>query len=206
MDSTGISGLSGFLETQLATAAPPATPSVTATISAVSTDGVLGPVTINSGDVSGSFSSTPLTLGNDNGAAPITGLSDLQQQFSYGTNLSFVLTLSGSEVKSGDPSTPFTGTLFTFILEDANQNGLNSGPFYPGEAFNVMVGPNGGSVMVTPNDPYVAGGPVPGFVPAAAGDPTVTIAPFSVPEPSSIMLLGLGTLIVFGRYYRLRSA
>jgi PEP-CTERM motif len=206
VDSTGISGLSGFLETQLATAAPPATPSVTATIGSVSTDGIVGAVTFTAGDVSGSFSSTPLTLANDTASSSITGLSDVQQAFTYGTTLSFVLTLSGSEVMSGNSATPFTGTVFTFILEDANQNGLNSGPLFPGEAFDIYVNPGGGSLMVAPNDPYLAGGPVPGFAPAAEGDPSVTIAPFSVPEPSSFVLLGLGTLILFSRYRRARSA
>jgi hypothetical protein len=208
VDSTGISGLTGFLETQLATAAAPATASVTATISSVLTDGTLGAVTINTGDVTGSFSSTPLTLSNDNGSAVPPNLSDLQQAFTYGTSLSFVLTLSGSEVMSGNPATPFTGTVFAFILEDANQNGLNSGPLYPGEAFDIYVNPSGGTLMVAPNDPYLAGGPVPGYPPATGGPyPGVTISPFSaVPEPSSVMLLGLGTLFLFGRWSRPRSA
>jgi hypothetical protein len=207
VDSTGIAGMSGFLETQLATAAPPATPSVTATISSVSSDGTLGAVTISTGDVSGSFGSTPLTLANDTASSAITGLSDLQQAFTYGTSLSFVLTLSGSEVMSGNSATQFTGTVFAFILEDANQNGLNGGPLFPGEAFDIYVNPSGGSLMVTPNDPYIAGGPVPGFAPASGSYPAVTIAPYSVPEPSSFVLLGLGTtLILVGRFRRALSA
>ena len=47
VDSTGIAGTSGFLEALLATSAPPVSPTVTATISSESTDGVLGAVTIS---------------------------------------------------------------------------------------------------------------------------------------------------------------
>ena len=211
VDSTGIAGLSGFLEAELATAAAPASPSVTATIGTVSTDGSPGAVTISTpGVVSGSFSST-LTMTNNNASVVPPNLSDFQQAFTYGTTLSFVLTLSGSEVMSGSPTTPFTGTVFSFILEDANQNGLNSGPLYPGEAFDIYVNPSGGSLMVAPNDPYLAGGPVLGFPPATGGPyPAVTIAPYtaSVPEPSSVVLLGLGlgAVAVIGRFSRRRAA
>ena len=108
---------------------------------------------------------------------------------------------------SGNPATPFTGTVFSFALEDANQNGLNTGPLYSGEAFDIYVNPSGGSLMVAPNDPYIAGGPVAGFAPASASDPAVTIAPFtaSIPEPSSVILLGLGAMAVFGCFRKHRA-
>lgn len=210
VDSTGIAGSSGFLETQLATAAVPATPSVTATIGSIATDGSLGAVTISTpGVVSGSFGST-LALANDNASVVPPNLSDFQQAFTYGTTLSFVLTFSGTEVMSGNPAIPFTGTVFSFILEDANQDGLNSGPLYPGEAFDIYVNPSGGTLLVAPNDPYLAGGPVPGFPPATGGlYPAVTIAPFSaVPEPSSVVMLGLGlgAMTVVGRFRKVRDA
>ncbi len=205
IDTTGLAGQSGYLEAQLSAAAPPSSASVTATIQNVVSDATPGPVTFAVGDVSGSFSSTPLVLGNDNAGSAIPGLSDLQQSATYGTSLDFKLTIAGSEVNGGS-GVPFTGTVFTFLLEDASQNGLNQGPL-AGEAFDIYVNP-GGSLTVTPNDPYVSGGPVPGYAPASGNYPTVTIAPYtaSIPEPSSIVLLGLGAVIALGRFRRHRAA
>jgi hypothetical protein len=194
VDSTGISGTSGYLETMLATSAPPTTgfPTVTATFSSAVTDGTLGAVNYSTGDVSGASNNTLLTLANDNSSS--SNLSDLQLGFTYGTSLSFELTLSGTEVNSGNTVFPFSGTVLSFILEDGSQNGLNSGPLFPGEAFDIYVTPSGGLLSVSPNDPYVASGPVAGYAPASGSDPTVTIAPYtgSVSEPSSIVPMGLG--------------
>jgi hypothetical protein len=196
VDSSGISGTSGLPEAELAASAPPTPTSVTGTISSVATDGMLGAVTFTAGDVSGSFSSTPLSLANDNATSSIPSLSDLQQAFTYGTSLSFELTLSGPEVMSANPAFPFRGTVFSFILEDSTPAGLNTGPVV-GEPFVVYVNPSGGTLTVAPNDTYMAGGPVPGYSPNHGYSPLVTIAP--VPEPSSLTLLGLGTLLVFGQ-------
>jgi hypothetical protein len=204
IDTTGLSGQTGYLEAQLSAAAPPTSVSVTATIQDVNGNPIPGPVTFSVGDVSGSFSSAPLVLGNDNAGSAIPGLSDLQQTGTYGTFLSFMLTIAGSEVNGG-PSVPFTGTVFSFLLEDANQIGLNMGPM-AGEAFDIYVNP-GGSLTVTPNDPYIAGGPVPGYAPTGTY-PTVTISPVgaSIPEPSSIVLLSVGAVIAFGRFRKRLAA
>jgi len=193
INTTGGAGQSGFLDAQLATAAPPATASVTVTIADYSSNATAGPVTFTAGDVSGSFSSTPLVLANDNAASSIPGLSALQQMGTAGTFLSFRLTVAGSEVNGGS-GVPFTGTVFSFVLEDSNQTGLNTGPLL-GEAFDIYVNP-GGSVTVAPNDPYVAGGPVPGYAPASGQYPQVIISPVAIPEPSSIVLLSIGAVAV----------
>ncbi len=198
VNTTGGAGQSGFLDAQLAAAAPPASASVTATISNYSSDATAGPVTSAVGDVSGSFSSTPLILGNDNAGSAIPGLSELQQMGTAGTFLSFKLTLAGSEVNGG-AGVPFTGTVFTFLLEDSTQTGLNQGPM-AGEAFDIFVNP-GGSLTVTPNDPYIAGGLVPGYAPASGDYPQVTIAPATVPEPTTVVLLGMGVgAVAWGRW------
>ena len=186
-DTTGLSGTSGFLEVQMNASAAPLSASVTATISEVSTNGTLGSTTINTTGVTGSFSSTPAVMDN-------TTFGDLQQNFTYGTTLSFEITLSGSEI---NPSAlqPFTGTVLSFALEDNTQTGLNSGPLF-GEAVNLFV-----NQSIAPNVQAVAYAPTPGAY------PVVTLGPCAVvPEPSSVILMGLGAgaVLAFGRYRRSR--
>jgi PEP-CTERM motif len=199
VDTTGGNGLPGFLDAKLASAAPPVSASVTAMISNYSSDATAGPVTIAVGDHSGSFSSTPLVLGNDSAGSAIPNQSELQQMGIAATFLSFTLTLSGSEVNGGG-GVPFTGTVFTFLLEETSGIGLNQGPL-AGEAFDVYLNPDG-SLTVTPNDPYQADGPVSGYAPAIGAYPQITIS--AVPEPSSKVLLGvgLGVIAACGRWRR----
>ena len=113
VDTTGLSGGAGYLEAELAASSPPGSASVAATISNLSSNVTPGAVTYDAGDVTGLFSSTPLVLANDNAGSSVPGLSDLQQAITYGTFLSFTLTLSGSEVNGGS-SVPFTGTVSPF--------------------------------------------------------------------------------------------
>lgn len=186
-DTTGLAGTSGFLDLQMNPSTTLASPSVTATVTEVSTDGTLGSTTITTG-VTGSFSSTPAVMNN-------MSYSELQQTFTYGTTLSFEITLSGSEI---NPSTvqPFSGTMLTFALEDSTQTGLNAGPLN-GEAVDLNV-----NQTVAPNVSTQTYGP------ASGNYPTVTITPCAaVPEPSSMILmgLGLGAVIAVGRSRRPRS-
>jgi PEP-CTERM motif len=190
VDTTGLAGQAGFLDAQLAAAAPPASASVTVTISDVSSDATPGPVTSAVGDVSGSFSSTPLILGNDNAGSSIPGLSELQQSGTYGTFLSFTLTVSGSEV-SGGAGVPFTGTVFSFLLEDASQTGLSQGPM-AGEAIDLFVNPGGSLTVMS-------------YGPASGNFPQVTLSAAAVPEPSSVVLLALGAVAVFSRLRKGRA-
>jgi PEP-CTERM motif len=197
VDTTGLFGLPGNLETQLSAATAPVTPSVTATIDNVATDGVFG-ATSTTGDVTGAFNSTPLVLDNAS-VTPYPGFSDFAQAFTYGTSLSFNLTLSGSDIGSANSS----GTVFVFILEDANYTGLNNGPLV-GEAFDIYVNPDG-SVNVTPNQPTTS--PVPGYDPTNPGGPVVTIGPqIATPEPASALLLGFGAAGLGGFGYRRKAA
>ncbi len=193
VDTTGGAGNAGYMYAQLSAAAPPASASVTATISNYSSDATAGPVSIAVGDVKGSFSSTPLVLGNDNAGSAIPGLSELQQMGTAGTFLSFTLTLSGSEVNGGS-GVPFTGTVFTFLLEDSGQNGLNKGPL-AGEAFDIFVN-RGGSLTVME------------YGPASGNYPQVTISPAAIPEPASVVLLGLGlgAVVAVGHLRHRRAA
>jgi PEP-CTERM motif len=185
VNSAGIAGLNGYLDYQLSAAYVPATPSVTATISNVATDGVLGAAQPNTGDVSGSLNTPPLIL--DNANASTSGFSEYTQAFTFGTTLSFNLTFSGSDVDS----TPETSnSVFVFTMYDSNFDGLNQGPLTGGEAFDIYFNPDG-SVTVSPNQPTTS--PVPGYAPVSNSGPYVTIGPqVATPEPASILLLGGG--------------
>ncbi len=191
-DTTGLSGALGFLDVQLSASTVLASPTVTATITDVSTDGTLGSVAFNNA-ATGSFSNTPLSI--DNVANANTFPSELQQNFTYGTTLSFEVTLSGSEINPTS-NQPFTGTIFTFTMQDANGNGLSQGPL-TGEAVALYVNPTPPLSNVMLNT----------YGPASGGYPTVTAVPCSVvPEPSSAVLLGLGAgaVLAFGRSRRPR--
>jgi PEP-CTERM motif len=164
--SVGISGTSGYLEFSMSDASYPATPSVTATITNVVADGALGAVSPPIGDVTGTLSSPPLTLAND-------AFSDYQQAYTYGSTMTFTLTFTGSDV--GNPTAP-SGTLFAILLEDGTGAPLNTGP--AGEAADFFFPPLLGAPVVL----YPASSP--------NGFPFITFG--SVPEPSSVVLMGLG--------------
>lgn len=213
VDTTGLAGTSGYVETELNVStpvpSPPGTPTVTATISNVTTDPtfMFGAATLT-GDASGSFPST-VVLDNASVGPPV-GFADLTQAVTYGKSLNFNLTLSGSDI--GAPNSNNTNTTLSFILEDANFNGLNTGPLYnpgqPGEAFDIVVQNSNGHVIVMPNNPTTS--PVPGYAPAADNGPVVTIGPLTsgIPEPSSVILLaaGIGGTVAVNGFRRRKAA
>ena len=128
------------------------------------------------GDVTGSL---PVSLGLDNAT-----YSDYQQALTYGTFIRFDLTISGTDV--GNPNA-VSGTDFSILLEDSTGMGLNTGT--AGAAVDFYFPPLGGTqtVVISP--------------PAMGNTPLVTLSPLSVPEPSSVLLMGLGigAVVAVGR-------
>jgi hypothetical protein len=165
-NTAGLAGTGGYLDFQFNPAAP-AAPAATATITGLSTDGTLIESTVITGGASGSLPGTVKIVNS-------TGLNEAMQQLTYGTKLSFNLSLTFT------PDT-VNGTTFAFLFLDPNSpaNGYSKGP--SGEAVDITV--------FTATDIEIRGpfGPAsnsPGF----PSTPTLTV----VPEPSGLVLLGLG--------------
>lgn len=165
-DTSGIAGTQGFLEFQFNPASSQSL-FATASVTGFQTDGTLTTVYPNAGDATGTL---PSTLSLDNG----TAFNDVYQGFTYGTTVSFDVTLSGPAVGTTPPGTQF-GSTFAFFLEDANSNPLSNSP--SGDAADFAINPDG-SVTATPNPPINPNGP------------TVGIQP--VPEPYTLLLASLG--------------
>ncbi len=143
-----------------------------ATITNYTTTGlaVTGPAT-NFGGASGDVSLNNLTIAN----SALDNESDYT--VTYGTSLSFDITLSGDAVNNPNPSATF-GTRFSLDLFDSMGNPLlTNDP--NGSALNIDIAPGTGVVTVTPLSPQVTA-------------TVVTPASTGVPEPSSLFLLGLG--------------
>jgi hypothetical protein len=173
--TTDQTGTPGFIEFSMS----PSTPSgvtVAASITNYGGDSTPGTISPPIGDVTGSLPG-PLTLNND-------VYSDYQQALTYGTFIRFDLTISGTDV--GNPNA-VSGTDFSILLEDSTGMGLNTGT--AGAAVDFYFPPLGGTqtVVVSP--------------PATGNTPLVTLSPLSVPEPSSVVLLGLGlgAVVAVGR-------
>ena len=99
-----------------------------------------------------------------------TGFNDALQPFTYGTTISFELTISLSATSSA-------GTTFSFYFLDSNFGGYSTGP--SGEALDITVySPSNVATSI--------------YGPTTGGTtPSVTVSS-AVPEPSGVVLLGVG--------------
>jgi hypothetical protein len=162
VDTTSYSGTTGGVQFTLIGGNSPV-PLDTASISAFVPQAGLVPPPTTSGDVTGDLSST-LTMDNQNASLFFEALT-------YGTSLTFQVTLTSTAGTSSSAD-----TLFSFYLFDANGNPISSSNSPSGEALDINIeGPSGAF------DPPVLYSP-----------PPTIIVTQAVPEPSSVVLLGLG--------------
>ena len=178
-----VPGAGGLLDMQLSAAYAPGSPSVSATIFNPITDGMISPGASGSDPAVGTAAgdlTTPggVTMNN-------TAFSEIGQDFVIGSFFDIFVTLSGTEIGPGAVG-PFSGTVFSFTVYDSG-SGMESG--------TVTINPNvdgsgnpiiDGSLLNTPSSPNVS----------------------IIPEPSSVVLLGLGlgTVAVIGRLRNRRTA
>lgn len=196
VDTQALNGQSGYLDFQFNPGGSSALPA-TATVTNFTPLGNLIPLDPNdlstgpSGDVSGSLDSS-LTLKNS------TAYNDFFQGFTYGSNLSFNVTLSGDALNN--PSGSTYGSSFAFSLYDSSGTTLllTTDPY--GSVMTINVDAGGTMSVETFDTPG-------GGLPVGSVSPLVT----SAPEPSSwflfASLLPAGVLIAGGfRQSLLRGA
>ena len=178
VNTSSLAGGSGNLDFQF-NPGPGTTPAATALVSNFSSDGSLIPPAALTGDASGSL---PGTLTLDNG----TAFNDYFQPFTFGTTITFDVTLSG-----GVDVSDTTGSSFAFSLYDAGGVTplLTTDP--SGSVLTVNLNTDGSTTLLR--------------FPATPGELT-TVGPLqaAVPEPSTLTLalLGLGGACARQRFPR----
>jgi PEP-CTERM motif len=181
-----IQGPGGLIDISLNPSVPPGSPSVSALVFNPLTDGTLGTATTISGTAAGD-----LTVPGGVTADNTQPANELTQNFSVGSIFDVFVTLSGSEIGSGAVG-PVTGTVFSLQILDAQSNL---------ESAQLTVNPN------------VDGNGIPiidGMVGIVTSGPQVVVIPLGgvVPEPASVVLLGIGLVAIAGcsRFRNRRAA
>ena len=168
-NTTTIEGLTGSFDMQFNGGGIGMLPA-TATITNFSTDGTGLSLNTTDGDVSGTLLPGPLVINNT------MVLNDVLENITFGTSISFTLTLSGPGVTSPDPNLPGSG--FGLSLYDANFNPLlTTDP--AGTVVTMNLNPDGSTGVETFPSDNSGGTPVGSAVPQAT----------AVPEPSTGFLI-----------------
>lgn len=168
VDTTSLAGTTGAIEYSFIPGDLTASPA-TATITAFTTDGTLGGTPMVSGDVTGTLPAPVIAMNDQT-------FNDYFETFTYGSQLSFFVTLAASA-----PSSIPIDTTFSFFLYDQNGNPISNSSSPSGEALDLNIdGLTGVATLV-------------GYFPPP---PIVVLA--GVPEPSGVLLLGLGGAVLAG--------
>jgi hypothetical protein len=173
VNTSPITGMSGFVVFDFLGGSPVF--NNTATVSGFASDAVLGSST-NSGAVTGTLVPGPLTL------TDTAFLSEWNQGVSYGTTISFQLTLSTNFIVGGIPDE------YSFFLEDSTGT-----PFMTSD-------PTGADSLFAID---ITGSPLsPSVFTSASASATVTPVQTTVPEPSTFRLTFPALLVGLMRGYK----
>lgn len=174
VNTSSINGVAGSFDLEFNPGGLGSLPA-TATVTNFTTDATLFPPPGTDGAVTGTLQPGPLTI--DNTAA----LNDLYESATFGTTISFDVTLSGQALNNPNPADP--GSLFALLLSDNNGNSLlTTDTTYGGSVLVVNVNADGTTTPLTfPQSSTDS-------TPAASVVPEVS----STPEPSSLALMSFG--------------